>query len=486
MIGHDPDRVYRAAVIGAGSGGLTAAIGLAALGHEVVLIEGGAVGGDCTNVGCIPSKALLHASRRNEADPLGWARGKRDELADREDREMADHDRIHLVRGWASLTDERDPHVVRVVDGDTVREVRARHVVVAGGSRPLRIDIAGLDAQRVVTNEELFELSELPTTLVIVGGGPIGLEMATAFAGIGVRVEIVEMQDRLLPDEDPLITEVVERALAARGVGLHLGTAIDRVDGDTAHLADGSTIDGIDRVLVTVGRQPRLDELGLDRAGVAASGSGIDVDDWGRTSVDGIWAVGDVTGATQTTHGANAVGRRIVRAIAFPRLPMMGSSRAIPDAVYSDPEIASVGMGTTELREIPASSRRRIVVDHADVDRGYTDDIVDGRLVIDAERFTGRVLRAAIVGPGASDLIGMFTMAIDQGIGLRKLFGMVHPYPSHAEIIREAADRFALATYPALAEEWFAMARGRGRRLRRASRRTLRVAAGSGTRTRRR
>jgi pyruvate/2-oxoglutarate dehydrogenase complex dihydrolipoamide dehydrogenase (E3) component len=486
MIGHDPDRIYRAAVIGAGSGGLTAAIGLAGFGHDVVLIEGGSIGGDCTNVGCIPSKALLHASRRGHPDPLGWARGKRDELARREAREMADDEHIHLVRGWASLTDRHGPHVVRVVDGDTVHEVRARHVVVAGGSRPLRIDVDGLDEQRVVTNEELFELPELPSALLIVGGGPIALEMATAFHAIGVRVDIVEMQDRLLANEDPLITDVIERALTARGIGLHLGTTIDRVDGDTAHLADGSTIHGLDRVLMAVGRRPRLEGLGLAAAGVVASGAGIVVDDWGRTSVDGIWAVGDVTGSTLTTHGANAVGRRIVRAIAFPRLPKTGALRAIPDAVYSDPEVASVGIGTADLRSIPESSRIRIVVDHADVDRGYTDDIADGRLVLDVERFTGRVLRAAIVGPGASDLIGIFTMAIDQGIGLRKLFGMVHPYPSHAEIVREAADRFARATYPSLAGEWFAMARGRNRRLRRASRRTPRVDADSDIRTHRR
>lgn len=462
MIGHDPTRTYRAAVIGAGSGGLTAAIGLAGFGHDVVLIEGGRIGGDCTNVGCIPSKTLLHAARTGIADPLGWTRAKRDELADREDHEMAEHRHIHLVRGWARLTDRCDPHVVEVTGPDgTVSEVRAQHVVVAGGSTPVSIAVDGLDPDRVLTNDELFELPEPPSSLVVVGGGPIAIEMATAFAALGTRVDIVELQDRLLSSEDPLITEVVERSLIAQGVSLHLGTTIERVDGSTAHLADGTTIGDVDEVLMAMGRRPRLAELGLDVARVDVEPTGVVTDDWGRTSVDGIWAVGDITGRTLTTHGANAVGRRVVRAIALPKLPKTGRPRAVPNAVYGDPEVASVGITSAAVAAIPDGSRRRIVVDHADVDRGYTDDIDDGRLVLDVERYTGKILRAAIVGPGASDLIGMFTIAIDQGIGMRKLFGTVHPYPSHAEIVRQAADEFARVTYPSLPKEWLAMTSGR-------------------------
>jgi dihydrolipoamide dehydrogenase len=465
MIGHDATRTYRAAVIGAGSGGLTVAIGLAGFGHDVVLIEGGRVGGDCTNVGCIPSKALLHAARSGIDDPLGWTRAKRDDLARREDEEMADHERIHLVRGWASLTGARGPHVVRVRDGNGTHLVRAEHVVIAGGSRPVTIDIDGLGPDRVVTNEGLFELESAPSGLLIVGGGATAIEMATAFAAIGTQVDIVELQDRLLSSEDPLTTEIVERSLRSQGVSLHLGATVERFEGTTAHLSGGSTVEGADRVLMAVGRVARLDGLELEVAGVATTRTGIVADDWGRTSIDGIWAVGDITGRTLTSHGAGAIGRRTVRAIALPRVPKMGSVGAIPHVTYGEPEVASVGMSLAELATVSESSRRRIVVEHADVDRGYTDDVADGRLVVDAERFTGRVLRAAIVGPGATDLIGMFTIAIDNGIGLRKLFGTVHPYPSHAEIIRQAADDFTLATLANLPSEWWAMARGRMRRV---------------------
>jgi len=472
MIGHDSTHTYKAAVIGAGSGGLTLAIGLAGFGHDVVLIEGGQIGGDCTNVGCIPSKALLHGARSEIADPLAWTRAKRDDLARREADEMAEHERIHLVRGWASLTAARDPHVVSVDDGGTTHLVRAEHVVIAGGSRPVTLDIDGLEAQRVVTNEGLFELESPPAGLLIVGGGAIAVEMATAFAALGTRVAIVELRERLLASEDPLISDVVERSLRAQGIGLHLGTTIERVDSDTAHLADGTAVDGVDRVLMAVGRRPRLDGLSLERAGVRSEVSGIVADDWGRTSVERIWAVGDVTGNTLTTHGAGAVGRRTVRAIALPQLPKTGRLGAVPSATYGEPEVASVGMTLAELARFPEASRQRIVVDHADIDRGYTDDIVDGRLVVDVERFTGRILRATIVGPGASDLIGMFTMAIDNGIGLRKLFGTVHPYPSHAELLRQAADDFARITYSNLLSEWLAMARGRTARFRQRARRT--------------
>ncbi len=461
MIGHDPDRTYRAAVIGAGSGGLTLAIGLAGFGHDVVLIEGGRVGGDCTNVGCIPSKALLHAARSGIDDPLEWARAKRDDLAHREDEEMIEHEHIHLVRGWASLTGASDPHVVRVDDGGTTQLVRAEHVVIAGGSRPVTIDIDGVDTDQVVTNEGLFELESPPSGLLIVGGGATAIEMATAFAAIGTQVDLVEVQDRLLSSEDPLITEIVERSLRSQGVRLHLGATVERFDGATAHLSSGSIVEGADRVLMAIGRVPRLDGLELDLAGVGTTRTGIVADDWGRTSVDGIWAVGDITGTTLTSHGAGAIGRRTVRAISLPRVPKVGSVGVIPNVTYGEPEVASVGMSLAELATVAESSRRRVVVEHADVDRGYTDDIADGRLVVDAERFTGRVLRAAIVGPGATDLIGMFTIAIDNGIGLRKLFGTVHPYPSHAEIIRQAADDFTLATLSNLPRDWWAMARGR-------------------------
>ena len=220
-------------------------------------------------------------------------------------------------------------------------------------------------------------------------------------------------------------------------------------------------------MLFGVGRRPRLDRLALNAAGVEATRRGIVADDWGRTSVEGIWAVGDVTGNTLTTHGANAIGRRAIRAIALP-LPTIGSPRALPNAVFSRPQIASVGLTMEELDALPASGRVRYVKHFKDIDRGFTDDIQYGFVAVDVERFTGKLLRAAIVGPSAAELIGMFTMMIDHGIGLRKMFGSVHPYPTYAQIIGLIADEFAGETYRKLPREWLAMMRGRiARRLRR-------------------
>lgn len=466
---HDPTLVYKAAVIGAGSGGLTLAIGLSGFGHHVALIEAGRVGGDCTNVGCVPSKALLHAAAAGVDDPLGYVRDKRDELSDTEDEEMVDHDTIHLVRGWARLTDRREPHVVEVTGDDgTVANIRAEHVVVCAGSRPVEFAIDGLDPGQLLTNETLFDLSDVPSKIVLIGGGAISLEMATAFCDLGTEVALVELEDRLIPNEDPLVSSTIAAALRDRGVKIHTRTTVERFDGTTALLGNGLRIEDVDRVLLAVGRRPKLEDLGLDVAGVTYTAHGIVADTFGRTNIDGIFAVGDVTGNTLTTHGANAIGRRTIRAIALPYLPRVGAPGTMPNAVFSRPEIASVGMGVDEVNALPTTGRRRYVVQIPDIDRGYTDDVEHGVAIVDAERFTGKILRAAIVGPSATEVIGMFTLAIDNGIGLRKIFGMVHPYPAYAQLVGQIADDFARDTLASLPAEWWGMMRGRvGRRLRR-------------------
>ncbi len=464
MIGHDPTRTYKAAIIGAGSGGLTLAIGLAGFGHDSVLIESGRVGGDCTNVGCIPSKALLHAAAVGDPDPFGYVRSKRDELAEREDHEMEEHEQIHLVRGRARLTSEQLPHVVSVDMPDgTVERVLADNVVICAGSQPVEFPIDGMSSATLLTNETLFELTSTPDKVVLIGGGAISLEMATAFRDLGAEVHLVELADRLIGNDDPLVSSTIQAALEARGVVMHISTSVERFDETTrtAYLANGDTITDVDKAVLAVGRRPRLDGLGLDAAGVETSKRGVVADGWGRTSVDGIFAVGDITGNTLTTHGANAIGRRAVRAIALPFLPKTTAPRAMANAVYSRPEIASVGVTPDELAAMSPAGRRRYEVQMSAVDRGYTDDLQHGVAVVDVERFTGKILRAAIVGPAAAEIIGMFTLAIDQGIGLRKIFAMVHPYPSHSQVVGQIADNFARDTYPALPKEWWGMARGR-------------------------
>lgn len=454
-------KTYKAAVIGAGSGGLTLAIGLAGFGHDIALVEAGKVGGDCTNVGCVPSKALLHAAAVGLDDPFQYVRDKRDEMNRREDDEMVEHDQIDLIRGYGRLTGRVDPHVLEVTAPDgAVTEVDAEHVIICTGSQPVEFPIDGLDPERLLTNESIFELTEVPSKIVLIGGGAISLEMATAFRDLGCDVEIVELEERLIGNDDPVVSSTIQAALEARGVKVHTDTSIERFDGTTAHLGNGATIDDVDQVLLAVGRRPRYEDLGLDGAGVETYERGIVADSWGRTNVDKIWAVGDVTGNTLTTHGANSIGRRCIRAIALP-LPNVGEPRAQANAVYSRPEIASVGVTVEELDALPKSGRVRYEKQLSEIDRGFTDDREHGVVIVDAERFTGNIIRAAIVGPGASEMIGMFTMMIDHGIGMRKLFGQVHPYPSYSQAIGLIADEFAGDTYRSLPKEWFAMMRGR-------------------------
>ena len=446
MLGHDPDRIYRAAVIGSGSGGLTVAIGLSRLGHDVVLIEGGAVGGDCTNTGCIPSKALLHAAAAGIDDPFGYVRAKRDRLAAEEDHEMVTDERIHLVRGWAGLTEQRDPHVIDVATSDGSVPVRAENVVISTGSSPVTVDVPGVPAGRMLSTDDLFDLPGAPDRIVILGGGPVGLEMATAFNRLGSEVDVVELQPEVLPSMEPDVGAALRHVSQKRGVHFHLGCTVEEgtAGGSRLQLSSGEAIDGADHLLLALGTRPNVARLATSDAGVEVTDRGIVVDRRGATNVDGVWALGDVTGVTHTTHGAGSTGRHIVRAIAWPRLPRWGRLPQIPTAVFTDPPAAAVGLSPAEVAAFPEDSLRHYRVDLADTDRGYTDDVGGGFVAVDAERLSGRILRAVVVGPGAAELIGVFTMAIDNRIGLRKLFGMVHPYPSYADAIGEIADAFAL------------------------------------------
>ena len=345
-------------------------------------------------------------------------------------------------------------------DGDIT--IRAENVIISSGSKPISIPVDGLPVERMLSNENIFELDAVPDTIVLVGGGVISLEMATAFFDLGSTVHIVELADRLIGTEDPLVSSTIEAALIDRGVHVHTGTSIERFDEatQTAHLTNGNTIEAVDKVLIGVGRRPHLGDLGLDAAGVETTKRGIVADDWGRTNIDGIFAVGDVTGNTATTHGANSIARRTIRAIALP-LPKIGSPRVLPNAVYSRPQIASVGLSVSELDALPQVGRVRYVKHLKDIDRGYTDDVEHGFVAVDAERFTGKILRAAIVAPDAAEMIGMFTIMIDHGIGLRKLFGTVHPYPAYSQAVGFISDEFATETFRKLPREWWAMTRGR-------------------------
>lgn len=455
-----------AIVIGSGSAGLTVAIGLAGLGRRVAVVEVGSVGGDCTNVGCIPSKTLLHQAAMASTMPWDAVRRTRDDLEAEESAMLGAHEAIDFVRGRARIGADGTVEVTGT-DG-TTRTLDATHVVIATGSAPMTVDIEGLAEPTLLTNETLFELAETPAHLTIVGGGAIAVEMATAHRRLGARVTMIEAAPRLLPREDPEVSAMVAESFRDAGVDVHLGTTARSFAEHerTLTLNSGAIVDGVDRVLMAVGRRPRIAGLGLEALDIAMD-RGITTDTWGRTSRRGLWAVGDVTGATATTHGANAMARRTVRAIGLPWLPRVGSAPTIPGAVFGDPEVASVGLSLDDLdHRWPEAARLHLRVDLADTDRGLTDQVVSGAVIVDVARLSGRILRASIVGPGAAQAIGIFTLAIDEDISMHRLYRMVHPYPTFASAIGAVADEFTRATLTDLPGEAATWVRHLPRRLR--------------------
>lgn len=442
-------------VIGAGSGGLTVAIGLSLLGRPTVLVEAGAIGGECTNTGCIPSKTLLHLSRSagSERVPPGGhgaallaeVRARRDALAQREDRDVATNPSIELVRGRARLADR---HTVMVDQPDGgLRRIRAGAVVLATGARPLGLAVPGLPADLVVSNETVFELVEAPRHLAVVGGGAVGVELAGAFARLGSRVTVVQRPGRLLPRHHPEVGAEVAAGLGRLGVDVRCGVEPVRFGAGSLELSDGTALAAVDRVLAAAGRIPNTGGLGLHEAGIEVDERGVVVDGWGRTTARGVFAIGDVTGRSSTTHGANAQGRRVIQKLAYGWLPDRSGPPTVPEAVFSEPEVAAVGVPVDELDAVCApGSRLQLRAEVAELDRAYTDGVTSGLVLVDVVRLTGRILRATIVGPAAAEQIGIFTLAIENGLTLHRFRRLVHPYPSYAEAIKVVTDEFTRHT----------------------------------------
>lgn len=457
-----PD-TYHTAIIGSGSGGFTVAIGLTGLGKRVAVIERKFVGGDCTNAGCIPSKTLIHLANApgaagDTAAVFRTVQSKRDDLRDEETAQLRQTENLDLIFGHARFL---APHRLEIALADGGRcEIDAAHIVIATGSRPRTLEIPGLPDERTLTNERLFELGEAPQHLAIIGSGSVALEMACAFRKLGSAVTILSRGERVLSKVAAEASDVLERALATQGITVRHRAKPRAYDAATRTLhaiAAGLpvAITGVDRVLLAVGRERNIGELGLANAGVRfEDAKGIPTDTYGRTNVPHIYAIGDVTPTSHWTHSANAQGRRVVQRIALPYLPALGDAPLYPQATFSDPEVASVGLTPEELaRRYHPGLIRRVRVDLRDLDRGYTDDIARGFVLVDALRLTGRILGATIVGPHAGDMITLFTLAITRGLSLYALYRLVFPYPTLSEGLKKVADAYVRETLPRLPSE---------------------------------
>jgi pyruvate/2-oxoglutarate dehydrogenase complex dihydrolipoamide dehydrogenase (E3) component len=443
------------AVIGAGSAGLSVVAGAAQLEASVVLIERGRMGGDCLNTGCVPSKALLAAAHA--------ARGIRDaaRFGIIASEPVIDWDRLraHVQGVIADLAPVDSEHRFRAL-GATVlrgearftgpttlsvdgRSITARHIVIAAGSRAAVPPIEGLDQVAYWTNDSLFDLTDRPDHLLVLGGGPIGLEMADAFSGLGCRVTVVEA-DRIAGKEDPELVAGLRRVLAERGVAFREGAKVTGVaPGPVLLLADGTRVEG-SHLLVAIGRTPNLSRLNLAAGNVRAGRLGIATDRGLRSLTNKrVFAVGDIAdpagiGPRAFTHVASYHAGIIIRRVLF-RLPAKVDYAALPRITYTDPELAQTGL--TEAEAVAAGLNVQVLRwPLADNDRAVAERDTAGlvKLVVSKNRIVG----AGILAPHAGEMISQWTLAIAQGTKLSALAGLIVPYPTRSEAAKRAVGSF--------------------------------------------
>jgi pyruvate/2-oxoglutarate dehydrogenase complex dihydrolipoamide dehydrogenase (E3) component len=443
-------------IIGAGSGGLSLAAAAAAFGQKVVLIEKHKMGGDCLNYGCVPSKALLAAGKRAKAMRTAAPFG----IANVEPRVdfRAVHDHVHGVIAAIAPNDSVERFTglgVRVitaagrfVDGATVmageHRIKARRFVIATGSSPVVPPIPGLADVPYFTNETIFDNTEKLSQLIIVGGGPIGLELAQAHRRLGCEVTVLEGAKAMAKD-DPELAAVVLAHLRGEGIDIREGALVNRVSGGKGRIAvtinkDGAeeTIEGT-HILVAAGRRPNIADLGLDAAGIAFDKKGITVDAGLRTTNRNVFAIGDVAGGLQFTHVANDHAGIVIRRALF-RLPAKTTGRPVPWVTFTDPELAHVGLSETEARE----KHRKINVlrwPYHENDRAQAERETEGHIKVVTDK-KGKILGASIVGAHAGEIIQMWSLALSQGLKIRAMTEWISPYPTLSEINKRAAFRY--------------------------------------------
>jgi len=431
-------------VVGAGAGGLSAARAGAQAGASCVLVSDGPPGGDCTFTGCVPSKCLLEAAAAGLGYAAASARMREvvDEVAAAENPGALAAEGIEVLAGRGRLV---GPRTVEVAG----RVVTARAVVIATGSAPAIPDLAGSADVTLLTNESIFALSERPSSLVVLGGGPVGVELAQAFARFGTAVHLVETAPRLLPSEEPEVSAVLEAVLAGEGITLHLGAGASAVRpgpaGTVVVVLDGGGRVETEALLVATGRRPVTDGLDPGAGGVELDAGGfVRTDGFLRTTAEGTYAVGDVTGRMPFTHAADEMGR-IAVANALGRRRRRFDTSAVPWVIFTDPEVARVGCAETS-----APRRSRVAsVPMRTLDRARTAGRTEGfvTLVAAPRRVLGsvgggRLVGATIVAPRAGEMIHEVALAVRSGMFTGRLAQTVHAYPTWSVALRQAAASF--------------------------------------------
>ena len=426
-------------VIGAGSGGLSIAAGAVQMGASVILIEQSRMGGECLNTGCVPSKALLAAAARGDDFAAAYDH-MRQVIAAIEPHDSAERFRglgAHVVFGKAQFVARRFLEV-----GDT--SVTARRFIVATGSAPVIPSIPGLDSVPYFTNETLFDSAPEPRHLLVLGGGPVGVEMAQAYRRLGAEVTLVESK-RLLGRDDPELVPIVRARLIEDGVTIHEETPVTAVEADGAGVAltcrsgDASLRLSGSHLLVAAGRRPKIEGLGLEDAGVALNDGVPLIDARLRTTNKRIFAIGDVVGPYRFTHTASYQARIVITNALF-RLPARVRYDAVPWVTYTDPELAHVGLSEAEARA-KGNEVRILRFPFEENDRAIAEGATSGLVKVVATP-RGRVLGASIVGAHAGELILPWVLAVKYRLGVGKLAQAIVPYPTLSEASARAAGSF--------------------------------------------
>ena len=456
------DKILKAdiCIIGGGSGGLSVAAGAAQLGASVVLFERAEMGGDCLNTGCVPSKAMLEAAKiakiaNNGMPSMGISAGQaeidfgavkahvRDVIAG-----IAPHDSeerfrglgVNVIKSEASFTSKDS--VTAIQDGEPI-SVRAKYFVVATGSHPVAPPINGLEGVSYYTNETIFDLNEKPQHLIIIGGGPIGIEMAQAHRRLGCDVTVIEASAIMGRDDPDLVGRLMTK-MTDEGIRLIEQARITSITQNGARImidiSDGESIEGT-HLLVAAGRRPNIDTLNLEAANISYDARGIQTDNRLRSSNKRVYAIGDVAGRHQFTHVAGYHAGIVIRNILF-KLPAKLRDDAIPWVTYTDPELAQTGLTWTEaVSRYGAEAVRRTDWELRDNDRARAARRTEGLIRVISDK-KGKILGASILAPNAGELIHSWTLALQAGLKMSAMAGTIAPYPSWSEASKRAAGAF--------------------------------------------
>lgn len=444
---------YDVVILGAGPGGYVAALRAAQLGATICLIEKDVAGGTCLNRGCIPSKALIHSAalwkRAKEAGAFGvtasnwtfdWgkAQSRKSEIVNYQVKgvhTLLQAAKVEVKRGVGSLVDAR---TVRITANGAEDTVTGKAIIIASGSEPAGLPGVQVDGERVLTSTEALELSALPRTFLIVGGGVIGMEFASMLSSLGTQVTVVEMLPQILAMEDPMLVRVLQGALQKQGVAFHVNTKVEKVEtapaGVRVQVSGGTNLEA-ERVLIATGRALNSRGIGLEAAGVKVEREAIQVNERMETSVPGIYAIGDVTGISLLAHVASMQG--LVAAVNATGGRAAMDYSAIPNCVYTDPEIASVGLSEPKAKE----QGRAVKVgrfNFAALGKAMCIGETAGMVKVVADAQTDKVLGMGIVGPHATDIIAEGVLAVRHGLTAAQVAEAIHSHPTLPEAIGEA------------------------------------------------